>query len=124
MVILVSTICYLYINLKKYEIYLCDSDKNAYKKILKFKIKFKNYFFNINEIKKYEFDLVIFATTADKRFKLLKIFLNFNICKYIIFEKVVFNNNSEINNALKKIKASKIKVRIEYQTIQYFRIKR
>ena len=22
----------LYINLKKYEIYLCDSDKNAYKK--------------------------------------------------------------------------------------------
>ena len=58
------------------------------KKILKFKIKFKNYFFNINEIKKYEFDLVIFATTADKRFKLLKIFLNFNICKYIILKKL------------------------------------
>ena len=107
---------------KKYEIYLCDSDKNAYKKILKFKIKFNNYFFDINEIKKYEFDLVIFATTADKRFKLLKIFLNFNICKYIIFEKIVFNNNSEINNALKKIKASKIKawVNCNYQTIPYF----
>ena len=37
------------------------------------------------------------------------------------FEKVVFNNNSEINNALKKLKHLKLAwVNCNYQTIPYF----
>lgn len=112
----------LHNSIKKYEIYLCDSDKNVYKKILDHKINFKDYFLKIDKINSFKFDLVIFATTANDRYKLLNHLLNYNKCKYIIFEKVAFNNNIEINKALKKIKSYKIKswVNCNYQIIPFF----
>ena len=77
---------------------------------------------SINSLPK-ELDLLINATTSSKRFITTKKVLDKCSVKYIIFEKILFNSEKEINEMRNLLRKKRIKswVNCNYQCIPFFR---
>lgn len=93
------------IKIENIEIYVLDSDEGAYLGVMnKLKLSHKN--LSLNRIKNldnidnvpFKFDLIIFATTAGGRVKLIQDILNRTSTKFIIIEKVIAQSNAELDD--------------------------
>jgi len=84
--------------------------KKQIEKIKKKKFKNKKIFFSNNFlIKKKNFDLVICATTAHKRYDLLKKLVTRFYFSKVLVEKLAFQNSYDFEKALQLLKKNKIK---------------
>ena len=92
-------------------------DQNKFNKNIIIKTINQSYFDN-------NYDLVIFASTANGRYTLLKNILKSVKINFIIFEKIVFQSESQFYKSLKLITENKIKAwvnctRRQYKSYQY-----
>ena len=98
---------------KKISFYILEKNLFFLKKFKKKKIinydKHNFYFYeDLTVINQKEFDLAIFATNSDNRYKLFKFVSSKKKIKNIIFEKVVFQSIYQFNKALKILNKKKI----------------
>ncbi len=102
---------------KKYKEINKIIDQNKFNKNIIIKIINQSYFDK-------NYDLVIFASTANGRHTLLKNILKSVKIKFILFEKIVFQSESQFYKSLKLITENKIKAwvnctRRQYNSYQY-----
>lgn len=83
---------------------------------------FINTFSNINNVSNKKFDIVIIATNADIRYQITKEIVNKYNIKYIVFEKVVFQSESQFEEVIHLLKSKNIKswVNCPRRSIPYY----
>ena len=94
----------------KINLYVTDPDIKK-KNLIKFKNKYLNikYFKNINKINIKKFDLLIFSTNADIRYRTFLTAIKLFKFKFCIFEKVVFQSIKHFEHVLNIVNKKKIK---------------